>query len=121
MAKGFWVWPSDPKEQRKVLRKVSQAPHLLAAMNSINKSKEGMSNGELDDALADSSEWMTIWTIRQLTSLGFIDLKVDFFGNPARYQLTELGRTALSAMARQPLQPKAPTTAAPVAQPAAHI
>ena len=109
LTKGLWVWPSDPKGQRRVLRKVASSEHLMAAMQAIAKSKEGVSNSELDDAINESSEWTTLWVVRQLTSLGFLDFKVDFFGNPARYQLSELGRAALSTIAGQPLPPKPPT------------
>jgi hypothetical protein len=105
-------------EQKKVLKKVAGSPHLLAAMTAMGKSEEGMSNAEVDDAISNSSEWTTIWVIRQLTSLGFIEFRVDFFGNPARYQLTETGRAALSVLTGQPSQkPLTPTPPAP--QPAA--
>jgi hypothetical protein len=84
----------------------------MAAMGAIAKSKEGLSNAELSDAINDTSEWTTLWVIRQLTSLGFVDFKVDFFGNPARYQLNGVGRAALAVMTGQP-QPKAPAPAPP--------
>jgi hypothetical protein len=122
MTSGLWVWPSDPKGQRKVFRQVAALPHLMAAMTAFAKSKDGLSNAELDDAINDNSEWMTLWVIRQLTALGFIEFKIDFFGDPAKYRLTELGRVALSMITGQPLQkPPAPTRAPapPVAQPAA--
>jgi hypothetical protein len=109
MPKGVWVWPSDPRGQRRVLRKVSSSPHLMAAMTALAKSKDGMSNAELDDAINSNSEWTTLWVIRQLTAIGFTDYKVDLFGNPARYRLTEAGRAALSTITGQPLQkPAAP-------------
>ena len=77
-----------------------------------------MSNAELDDAINSSSEWTTLWVVRQLTALGFIDFKVDLFGNPAKYRLTEIGRTALSTITGQPAQrPTAP--AQPATQAAA--
>jgi hypothetical protein len=117
MPKGLWVWPSDPKAQRKVLMKVAESPHLVAALTTIGKSKDGMSNAELDDAINDSSEWTTLWIVRQLMALGFVEFKVDFFGNPARYQLTEIGRTALATITGQPIAPKPPSVAPP--QPAA--
>jgi hypothetical protein len=119
--KGLWVWPPDPRGQRKVLRKVAASPHLMAAIIALGKSKEGMSDAEIDDAINDSSEWTTIWVIRQLTSLGFVEFKVDFFGNPARYLLTELGRTALVAMTGQPLpqRPPAPSPQTPRPAPTA--
>ncbi len=119
MPKGVWVWPPDPKGQRRAMRKVAGSPHLMAALAAIAKSKDGLSNAELADAVNDTSEWTTLWVVRQLTSLGFLDFKVDFFGNPARYQLTEAGRVALSMMTGQPLPQKPPAPAAPAAQQAA--
>jgi hypothetical protein len=120
VTKGLWIWPPDPRGQRKILRKVAGSPHLLAAMTAIGKSKEGMSNAEVDDAINDSSEWTTLWVIRQLTSLGFVEFKVDFFGNPARYLLTESGRAALSIMTGQlpPQKPPNPSPQAPQLAPA---
>ena len=119
MTKGVWVWPSDPRGQRRVLKKVASSPHLVAAMVTIGKNKEGTSNAELAEAINDGSEWTTLWVIRQLTSLGFIAFKVDFFGNPARYQLSETGRAALSIITGQQLPPKPPTPAPPAPQPVA--
>ena len=115
MNAGLWVWPSDVKAQQKVLQKVAASPHLLQAMTSLVSDKEGLSNSELDDMMTDNSNWMTLWTVRQLTSLGFIEYKVDFFGGPARYQLTELGRNALGAMKGQLVQQTHPTQAPPAA------
>lgn len=92
-----------------MLRTISGSPHLMAALQGIAKSKEGMSNPELDELLADHSNWMTLWVARQLLALGFIEYTVDFFGGPARYTVTDLGRSALSAITGQP---------APQAQPA---
>ncbi len=94
------------------------SPHLVAAMAAIAKSKEGLSNAELAEAINDTSEWTTLWVVRQLTSLGFLDFKVDFFGNPARYQMTEVGRVAYSMMTGQPLV-KPPVPASPTPHPAA--
>jgi hypothetical protein len=89
-------------------------------MMAIAKSKEGLSNAELDDVIGDNSEWMTLWVIRQLTALGFIEMKVDLFGDPAIYRLTELGRKALSMIMGQPAQPTPqPHAPAPQPQPAA--
>jgi hypothetical protein len=120
MNTGVWVWPADPKAQRRALRKFSQNPHLMTALTAIAKSKEGLSNAELDEAMADNSEWMTLWAVRQLTSLGFVDFKVDFFGGPAKYQLNELGRRSLATMTGQPPPaPPKPPTPAPAPIPAA--
>ena len=109
MDKGFWVWPSDPKGQKLMLERISKSPHLAVALQGIAKSKEGLSNSELDELLGDNSNWITLWVVRQFLSLGFIEYKVDFFGGPARYAPTELGKTALATMTGQPPQPKAPT------------
>jgi len=105
MNKGLWVWPSDQNAQRRVLRKVADTKQLVSAMAAIAKSKEGLSNAELDDAIGDSAEWLTLNVVRQLTSLGFVEFKVDFFGGPARYQLTDRGRSALSVITGKPTQP----------------
>jgi hypothetical protein len=119
MTKGLWVWPTDPMGQRKTLRRVSESPHLMAALSAIGKSKEGLSNAELPDALNDSSEWTALWIVRQLMALGFVDEKVDFFGNPIRYQLTDLGRSAFAMMAGQPAPPKPPVSTPATLPPAA--
>ncbi len=116
MNAGLWVWPSDPKSQRRILNKVAGSQHLVQAMSALSKSKEGLSNAELDDLIADNSNWMTLWVTRELTSLGFIEFKVDLFGEPARYRLTELGRIAFSTVTGQPAQPKPPAPTPPVAQ-----
>jgi len=117
MPKGLWIWPSNPKAQRIVLRKVASSPHLMAALTVLGKSKEGMSDAELDDAINDYAEWTTLWVIRQLTSLGFLEYKVDFFGNPAKYQLTEAGRNALATVTGQPVSPKPIAPVPPSAPP----
>ena len=117
MPKGVWVWPSDPKGQRRVLKKVAESPHLVPVLAAIAKSTEGLSNSDVAEVFSDGSEWPTLWVIRQLTSLDFIEFKVDFFGNPARYQITERGRTALSTTTGQP-PPKPPVPAPPTPQPA---
>lgn len=108
MKAGLWVWPADPRGQRRVLRRVAEAQHLVPAMAAMAKSKTGLSNSELDDMIGDNSEWMTLWVVRQLTSLGFIEFKVEYFGGPARYQLTELGRNALAMITGKPAQPRPP-------------
>jgi len=119
MTRGLWIWPSDPKAQRRVLRNVAGSPHLMAALAAIGKSKEGMSDSELTDAINDTSEWTTLWVVRQLTSLGFVEYKVDYFGNPAIYQPTEAGRAALATITGQPLPQKTPQAPQPAPQPVA--
>jgi hypothetical protein len=70
----------------------------MSTLQGIANSVEGLSNPELDELLADNSNWMTLWSVRQLLALGFIDYKVDLFGGPAKYTATELGRKALATM-----------------------
>jgi hypothetical protein len=117
---GLWLWPADEREQRRTLSTVASSPHLVKAMELLAKSKGGLSNSELGDLAADSSEWLTLWTVRQLTSLGFVEYSVDFFGGPAHYKLTELGKTAFGAVTGKPPQPKpaAPPAVVPAAAPA---
>ena len=110
---GLWVWPADQKEQRRTLKRVAESEHLVAAMQAIAKSKEGLSNAEIDDVLTDNSNWMTRWVVDQLVSLGFVDYKVQFFGGPGKYDLTELGRNALSVITGQPVKPRQPPTQIP--------
>ena len=119
MNTGLWLWPADEKAQRTMLGKVADAKHLVPAMVAIAKSKEGLSNAEVDDVLGDNSEWMTLWVVRQLTSLGFIEFKVDLFGGPARYQLTDRGRNVLSVITGKPVQQRPPTPPSVAPQPAA--
>jgi len=121
MNKGLWVWPSDVKAQRRVLLSVGASHQLLQAMTFLMKNKDGLSNSELDDLTADNSNWMTLWTLRQLTSLGFVEYKVDFFGGPARYQLTELGRNALGTITGKPVQQNPPVQTPPASQVAAPV
>lgn len=119
MNTGLWVWPSDERAQRRVLRKVGEAKHLVPAMAAIAKSKDGLSNSELDAGISDNSEWMTLWVVRQLTALGFTEFKVDFFGEPARYQLTDRGRSALASITGKPMaQPQRPPAQPPTPPPA---
>jgi hypothetical protein len=118
MTKGLWVWPADQRGQWKTLRKVSDSPHLMAALLALTKNKDGVSNAELPDALNDSSEWTTLWVVRQLMSLGFVEQKLDFFGNAGKYQLTELGRSAYATITGQVAPPK-PSAPGPATLPPA--
>jgi hypothetical protein len=113
MDRGLWVWPQDLKDQERMLRKVAGSPHLTAALQAIVRSEVGLSNSELDELLADNSNWMTLWSVRQLLALGFIDYQVDLFGGPARYTATELGRKVLATITGQPSQQREPTPAPP--------
>ena len=101
MNEGIWVWPSDLKMQRRTLRKVSHSPHLMTLLEAIAKSSEGLSNPEVSEALGNNSGWMIIWSVRQLLALGFIEYKIDLFGEASRYVITELGKQAAAIMSGQ--------------------
>ena len=121
MRVGLWVWPADQRAQQRVVKKVAGSEHLLAALQALAKSKEGLSNAEIDGILADNSNWMTRWVVEQLVSLGFAEYKVDFFGGPGKYTLTQLGANALSAITGKPVQTQQPQAAPakpPASQPA---
>jgi hypothetical protein len=108
MNTGLWVWPSDAKAQRRMLRKVANSGHLMAAMRAMAKSSDGLSNAQLDDVLSEFSHWQTRWVVEQLISLGFADYKTDFFGGPGKYILTESGKNALSILTGKPVQVQTP-------------
>jgi hypothetical protein len=120
MNTGLWVWPSDARAQRRMLRKVANSARLVAAMQALAKSKDGLSNAQIDDALSDYSSWQTRWVVEQLISLGFAEYKVDFFGGPGKYFLTELGGHALSMITGKPTQKQPPAqTSTPSPKPQA--
>jgi hypothetical protein len=105
--KGVWVWPTSEKEQSKVIKKVADDPRLLAVLKAVAKNKDGMSNPEVDEALGTNSDWVTIWTLRQLLALGFVDYRTDLFGEASKYFITELGKQVLGKISGQPpLQPQ---------------
>ena len=102
-----------------MLKRVSASEHIIAALQALAKSKDGLSNAEIDDVLTDNSNWVTRWAVEQLIALGFTEYRVDFFGGPGKYKLTELGAGALSAITGKPvqLQPPAPPPVAKAATP----
>ena len=114
MTKGLWVWPQDERGQRRTLRAMSASAHLMAAMNAMAKSKDGLSNAEFDDLLKDNSNWLTREVVNQLMSLGFVEYTVQPFGDAGRYTLTELGRNAFQAI----IGPQTPARQSQPARPA---
>jgi hypothetical protein len=91
--KGIWVWPSEPDEQNKVIRAIMQEDELAAILFALSKDPEGLSNAQLDRLLANNSQWRTLSHMRELIALGFVEYHVQFFGDPGKYRLTDLGRT----------------------------
>ena len=94
--KGIWAWPSEPNEQDKTLRKIMQEDELVTILVALAKSPEGLSNAQLDRLLANNSQWRTLSHMRELTALGFVQYHVQFFGDPGKYEITDLGKTAVS-------------------------
>jgi len=94
--KGIWVWPSDPKEQDKTLRRITEEDELVTILGALEKSPEGLSNAQLDRLLSNNSQWRTLPHMKELMALGFVQYNVHFFGDAGRYALTDLGKTISS-------------------------
>ena len=91
--KGIWTWPSEPKEQDKVLRRILGEDELSTILLALANNPEGLSNAKLDRLLANNSQWRTLSHMRELVALGFVEYHVQFFGESGKYQLTDLGKT----------------------------
>lgn len=94
--KGIWSWPSEPEEQDKTLRKIMQEDELVTILVALAKSPEGLSNAQLDRLLSNNSQWRTLPHMKELMALGFVQYRVQFFGEAGKYELTDLGKTAIS-------------------------
>ena len=94
--KGIWVWPSEQKEQDKVLRTVLREDELATILEALTKNPDGLSNAQLDKLLTNNSQWRTLTHMRELTALGFVEYHVQFFGDAGKYCLTDLGKTVVS-------------------------
>jgi hypothetical protein len=116
---GLWVWPADPKKQRRVLRKLSNNKNLMTVLKAV-QSKEGLSNAQIDDLIGDNSEWLTVWVVRQLMSAGFVQYRTDLFGGPGIYLITDLGRQAVQWLSGQPVQSTATQPITSTRNPVAH-
>jgi len=71
---------------------------LMTIMTAVSKSPNGLSNAQLDKLLANNSQWRTLTHMRELMALGFVQYRVQFFGDAGKYELTELGKAILSKM-----------------------
>jgi hypothetical protein len=91
--KGLWTWPSEPKGQERVLQGILREDELSIIMLELANHSEGLSNAQLDGLLVNNSQWRTLWHMRELIALGFVEYQVQFFGDAGKYQLTELGKT----------------------------
>jgi len=96
--KGIWVWPPDPKDQDKTLRKIMEEDELVTILDALARSPEGLSNAQLDRLLSNNSQWRTLSHMEELTALGFISYHIQFFGDAGRYQLTDLGKAVVSRL-----------------------
>jgi len=94
--RGIWVWPSEPNEQDKILQKILREDELVTILLILAKKPEGLSNAQLDKLLANNSQWRTLLHMKELMALGFIGYHVQIFGDPGKYQLTELGKAVVS-------------------------
>lgn len=94
--KGIWVWPSEPADQEKTLRKIMEEDELVTILAALAKSPEGLSNAQLDRLLSNNSQWRTLPHMKELIALGFVQYHVQFFGEAGKYELTDLGKTVVS-------------------------
>ncbi len=96
--RGIWTWPSEPKDQQKTMRRIMQEDELVAIMVALAKNPEGLSNARLDKLLGNNSQWRTLSHMKELMALGFVQYHVEFFGEAGKYQLTDLGKSAISTI-----------------------
>jgi hypothetical protein len=94
--RGIWVWPSEPKDQDKILQKILREDELVAILIALANNPEGLSNAQLDRLLANNSQWKTLFHMKELMALGFVDYHVQLFGDAGKYQLTDLGKAIVS-------------------------
>jgi DNA-binding HxlR family transcriptional regulator len=99
--KGTWFWPEEPKAQARVLRTVRGDKHLPMILAALAKSKDGLSNAQIDNMLANNSQWITARHLGKLMALGFVEYEVEIFGDAGMYTLTELGKTVLPTITGQ--------------------
>jgi len=104
--KGVWVWPESQDEQEQMLKRIRSSEYLITILSAISKSKDGLSNAQVDLTVKSYSQWNTRWAINELEGLGLIDYKVDLFGGAGKYTLTDLGRNVFQNISDQ--QPKEP-------------
>ncbi len=95
--RGIWVWPESESEQKKAADKIRSSEPLLGILSAVAKSKDGLSNAQIDLAVRNNSQWNTRWPVSELLGLGLIEYKVDLFGDPGKYTITELGKSVLQS------------------------
>ncbi len=78
------------------MQRILREDELVTILLALSKATEGLSNAELDKLLGNNSQWRTLLHVKELMALGFLDYHVQFFGDPGKYQLTELGSEIIS-------------------------
>jgi hypothetical protein len=97
--KGPWVW-SDPTQRQSVLHDIKKS-HLDQVLSALLENQgRGLSNAEMDSALGASSQWVIHWKLTELLALGLIEYRVEPFGEPGRYTITQLGVTVLPEVSK---------------------
>lgn len=107
--KGLWVWPENEVNQNKTIQGVKNSQHFMTILSKLAKSKDGLSNAQIDQVVKNNSQWNTRWIVSELLGLGLIDYKVDLFGDPGKYSITDLGKDVLKRLITQPQQSKPPS------------
>ena len=78
------------------MQKILREDELIAILVALASNPEGLSNAQLDTLLINNSQWRTLLHMKELMALGFIDYRVQLFGDAGKYQLTELGKAIVS-------------------------
>ncbi|MDG6977491.1 MAG: hypothetical protein JRN58_00225 [Nitrososphaerota archaeon] len=94
--RGLWRWPSEQSDQERTLRQIAEEDELGTIMLALSTDSSGLSNAQIDRLLKNNSQWRTLRHMKELIALGFVNYKVQYFGEAGRYELTDLGRSALS-------------------------
>jgi len=94
--KGIWAWPADTKAQDNMLHEIAKEDEYLEILEALEKNPAGLSNAKLDKLLTNNSQWRTLKHMRGLVAVGFVKYDVKLFGNAGEYQITELGKAAVS-------------------------
>lgn len=94
--KGIWAWPADARAQDNLLHQIAKEDEYLEILDALGQSPNGLSNAQLDKLLANNSQWRTLNHMRGLIAVGFVKYDVKLFGNAGEYQITELGKSAVS-------------------------
>jgi hypothetical protein len=90
--RGAWTW--QEKEKHQIIDRL-KTPRMLGILTALKGNESGLSNAEIDSILGTASQWLIFWDLRELMSLGIVEYKVELFGEPGKYHLTQLGLSVL--------------------------